>query len=254
MAQKNATAEVSGQQKAVAETGVKAMIPFERPFLDYSLARVADAGLRQVCLVTGPKHDVLRDYYSSLVCERLTLEFATQQEPLGTAHAIASAEDFVGDDDFIVLNGDNLYPTNVLNQLCQVRGSGLVGFNREGLVHQGNIAAERVAGYALIEADASNQLQSIHEKPSPEYMSSLTEPILVSMNCWQFTPSIFAASRAIEPSSRGEYEIPDAVRYSIEHLNEPFAVLPANEPVLDLSSQEDIAAVARLLEGVEVRL
>ncbi len=254
MVRDNSAAEMSDQQAAVADSGVKALIPIDRPFLDYVLSNIADAGFRHVCLVIGPRHDALRDYYTSLRCERLTIDFAIQQQPLGTADALAAAADFAGEDDFVLLNSDNLYPAHVLEQLRHAERNALVGFDRQGLLHQSNISAERMAGYALIESDAEQRLQSIHEKPTPEQLAGLVEPIRVSMNCWRFTSSIFSACGAIGPSPRGEYELPDAVRYSMHQLHEQFAMLPVSEPVLDLSSRDDIAKVTQLLHGVEVRL
>jgi len=55
---------------------------------------------------------------------------------------------------------------------------------------------------------------------------------------------IFEACRAIEPSSRGEYEIPDAVQYTIDQFGEQYGVVHCEEPVLDLSRREDIPTVA----------
>ena len=51
-------------QSSVAETGVKAMIPIGRPFLDYVLSALADAGYEEACLVIGPEHGAVRDYYT----------------------------------------------------------------------------------------------------------------------------------------------------------------------------------------------
>ena len=50
-------------QARAADTGLKAMIPIGRPFLDYVLSALADAGVRKVCLVIGPEHDAVRTYY-----------------------------------------------------------------------------------------------------------------------------------------------------------------------------------------------
>ena len=55
-------------------------------------------------------------------------------------------------------------------------------------------------------------------------------------------------------SPRGEYELTDAVRYAIDRLGERFCVLVVDKPVLDLSSQADVAEVARRLAGIEVNL
>ena len=55
------------RQSAAADAGVKAMIPIDRPFLDYVLTTLADAGYRRVCLVIGPDHDATRRYYGQQV-------------------------------------------------------------------------------------------------------------------------------------------------------------------------------------------
>ena len=74
------------------------------------------------------------------------------------------------------------------------------------------------------------------------------------MNCWRFGPSIFRACRAIRPSPRGEFEIPDAVQHVIHALGETFSAVQVRAAVLDMTSRTDIAAVAAILDKVEVRL
>ncbi len=81
---------LSDRQREVAETGVKALIPVGRPFLDYVLHRAANAGITRVCLVIGPGHDQLRRYYTPQSLHRLRIEFAIQSEPLGTAQRAGS--------------------------------------------------------------------------------------------------------------------------------------------------------------------
>ena len=92
------------------------------------------------------------------------------------------------------------------------------------------------------------------EKPDEAALRSLQGLQGVSMNSWRFDRRIFAACRAIEPSARGELELPDAVQYAIDNLGVRFAMRVYHQTVLDLSSQGDIASVKRLLSGVEVRL
>src|SRR5580698_6330437 len=93
MRKADAAAELDDSQAKIAETGVKALIRIKRPFLDYSLSVLAEAGFRRVCLVIGPEHGELRRYYEEeLKTERLSIEFVVQREPLGTANAVAAAE------------------------------------------------------------------------------------------------------------------------------------------------------------------
>jgi glucose-1-phosphate thymidylyltransferase len=243
------------QQQAAAQTGLKAMIPIGRPFLDYVLSGLADAGYRRVCLVVGPEHQAVRDYYRREVAlRRVSLEFAVQQEARGTADAVAAAETFAAGDNFLVINSDNYYPAPALAALRQQPGPAVALFDRDGLLAGGNIPAERLLAFAVGKVDARGCLQRVIEKPDQETWASLVRPIGLSMNCWRFGPAIFSACRAIRPSPRGELELPDAVQYAIDVLGEKFRALTLSAPVLDLTSRGDIAAVAALLAGTEVNL
>ena len=95
-----------GQMEA-ADTGIKAMIPIGRPFLDYVLSGLADAGYPKACLVIGPEHQIVRDYFKKNPPRRISIEFAVQEKPLGTADAVLAARNVVGESHFLVINSDN---------------------------------------------------------------------------------------------------------------------------------------------------
>src|ERR1035438_10009377 len=59
------------EQSSMASSGPKAMIPVGRPFLDYVLSALANAGFRQACLVIGPEHNLVREYYTSARTNRI---------------------------------------------------------------------------------------------------------------------------------------------------------------------------------------
>jgi glucose-1-phosphate thymidylyltransferase len=241
-------------QAAVAAQGVKAMIPIGRPFLDYALSALADAGCTDVCLVIGPEHDEIRDYYALRARpRRVTISFAVQAEPLGTADALLAAEQFAAGDRVLMVNSDNYYPARALGALRGVRGSGVLGFEREALVREGNIEPGRVLTYALLSVRADDTLARIVEKPDAAAARALGSGALVSMNAWVFTPVIYDACRRVVPSVRGELELQDAVRIAIDDLGEPFTVVRVAAGVLDLSRRADIATVAERLAGVEPR-
>ena len=247
-------AELTAAQVAAAASGAKAMMPLGgRPFLDHVLTRLADAGLTDVCLVIGPEHEAVRAYYGGLAPERIAVSFAVQAEPRGTADAVAAAEAFVGDEPFVVVNGDNLYPTAAVQALAALPGCGTVGFRPDALVARSNIPADRMAAVALIRTDADGALAAVVEKPEPEVAAALGPNRLVSMNCWRFTPAVFDACRSVVPSPRGELELTDAVR-ALVAAGVRVDVVPSEEGVWDLSSRGDVAPVAAALAGDEVRL
>lgn len=238
-------------QTRAAAAGLKAMMPFERPFLDYQLSRLADAGYRRAALVIGPEHGAVREHYARHPPRRLEITFAEQLLPRGTADAVLASEAVVGNEDFAVVNGDNLYPSFALAALRGLPGPGLVAFDAAGLSRGGNIPPERVRAFALVQVAANGTLADIVEKPDEATARSFGSRALVSMTCWRFSTRIFAACRTVEPSPRGELELPDAVRLAMV-AGARFDVLACDEPVLDLSRREDIPAVARLLAGMAV--
>lgn len=243
------------RQAAVAASGVKAMIDVGRPFLDYVISALADAGITEVCLVIGPEHDVLREYAASVTGGRVTVACAVQVEPRGTADAVAAAREFAGTDRVVVLNSDNYYPADALRALVAAPGSALLGFDRTALVERSNIPADRIRAFAIIDRDDREpaRLRGLIEKPTDEQLEAAGQDAPVSMNAWLFTPAIFAACAEVRPSPRGELEVIDAV-LAARAAGEEFTVVPVTAGVLDMSSRGDVAAVADALGGVEVAL
>lgn len=246
------SARLADDQAAVAELGVKALIPIGRPFLDYVLSEVADAGFTDVCLVIGPEHHQLRDRYEhKVVPSRLSIRFAVQERALGTANAVLSAEEFVGQEPFVVLNSDNYYPSAALEQLHRLSEPTIAGFDRDTMVLSGNVPVERTARFGALDIDENGYLRRILNAPTIEMVAAGAR-IYTSMNCFLFTPEIFAACRAVPLSARGEYELPQAVHWAIENQGMRFNVIKIAAPVLDLSTRADIAKVADHLNGAAV--
>ncbi len=250
-------AKLEPGQAAAADRGVKALIPLGphgRPFLDYLLSGLADAGFEDICLVVGPEHGALREQYAKTSAPtRVRVSFAVQQEPRGTADAVLSARSFAARDLFLVINSDNYYPVDVLRDLRRLGRPGLPGFERDALVAESNIDPARIARYALLRLGPDGDLEAVVEKPDPETVRAMGPDALVSMNCWLFGPRIFEACEAVKPSIRGELELQEAVQRAIA-AGESFKVLRVARPVLDMTSRADVADVARRLRDVEVRL
>ena len=254
MRQADSAARMSGDQAAMASTGVKALIPIGRPFLDYVLSALADAGVHRVCLVIGPEHDLLRRRYSvETTPTRLTIEFAVQSEPRGTADAVLAAESWTSGEPFLVINSDNYYPPDALRPLAALDEPGLVAFSRAGLLADGQIDASRVTSFAVLDLDG-DYLRRIVEKPDARTVDALGDDIFLSMNCWRFDRRIFPMCREVPLSARGELELPAAVQQGIETGAMRVRAIRVESTVLDLSRQVDISSVAARLAGVEVVL
>jgi len=239
-------------QAAVAAAGMKSMMPLGgRPFLEYVLSALADAGFVDICLVIGPDREAVRDYFErDARPRRVRVSYAIQDKPLGTADAVLSAEAFAADHRFLVINSDNYYPVEAYRDLRALDGAGIAAFSRTALVTEGNLTKERVAGFPIIETDAQGYATRLVE-PAEAGLAPDADAF-ISMNCWMFTPVIFRACRAIKPSPNGELEIQVAVRHAMTALGERFRALPYRLPVLDLTSRTDIAVVTERLAGLRV--
>ena len=246
-------AALTDEQRRAAEQGAKGMMPLgSRPFLDYVLSALADAGIRDVTLVVSPSADEMRDYFERVhVPERVRVRFAVQAEPRGTADAVQSVRGVVDDAPFLVLNSDNFYPVRAYADLAALGASGLVAFEADTLVRESRLEPERVLRYALLDVDDDGVLRAVREKPPADDPLAKRAERWVSMNLWSFTPVIFDACARVRPSPRGELEIQDAVSIAMRELGERFRVVRMRAGVLDMSSRADVAFVASQLAGID---
>lgn len=248
------SARLAADQASVADAGVKGMIPIGRPFLDFVISALADAGFSRVCLVLGPEHGRVREHFlKDAVPTRVEISFAVQEKPLGTANAVIAAETIVGSGNFVVLNSDNYYPARALATLRAAEAPAIAGFRRRSLISEGNVAPDRIGRFGALDVDTEGFLRRILVGKAAESMPQ-SDDALASMNCWLFDNRIFDACRLVPISVRNEYELPQAVQLGIDKLGMKVRVVALDAGVLDLSSRGDIATVTERLKNVEVRL
>lgn len=266
MREPDPTARLTAAQQLAADAGSKMMIPVHgRPFLDYLLGALADAGITEVALVVAPDHSAIAGHYAVAPPTRVSLAFVVQPEPLGTANAILAAEAWTSGDPFLAMNADNLYPVAALAALNSLEEPGLPVFDADELVRSSNIPADRVRAFAVVDVDEAGYLRGLVEKPADLFappsasVDSAAAPDAVvsalrrnaagiSMNCWRFDARIFGACRDVPRSARGEFELPEAVGLALRR-GVRFRAVPAVGPVLDLSRRADAADVERRLSG-----
>ncbi|MGE0816857.1 MAG: sugar phosphate nucleotidyltransferase [Vicinamibacterales bacterium] len=245
----------SDAQRRAALRGLKIMMPVDaagrRPLLDYILGSLADAGVSEVVLVVPPEAAEVRDHVARTPPARLAVRFAVQAVADGTAGAVLAAEAAVTDPAFLVMNGDNLYPPSAVRALCALESCGLPAFTRASLLTASGFPPGKIDTFADVTADAAGWLVRLVEKPA-RGPGAPERSALVSMNIWKLDRTIFEAARDVPPSPRGERELPGAVMLAVTR-GTPFRVLAVSEPVLDLTTADDVALVSRALAGVEPR-
>ena len=249
-----AAPNLDAAQSRAADLGMKGMIPIGRPFLDYVISALADAGFERVCLVIGPEHNAVRQHYTrDHPPSRIEIEFAVQENPLGTADAVLAAESFARSDPFVVLNSDNYYPPQALALLRETAPPAIVGFARSALLREGNVASDRVERFGALTIDDAGYLVRMVPRPG-EAVPTYRGEIYASMNCWHFDSRIFDACRNVPMSPRNELELTRAVQLAIDEMGMRIKVATVALPVLDLSTRSDIYRVQKILATTNVRL
>jgi glucose-1-phosphate thymidylyltransferase len=254
-------AVLTAEQESAAAAGAKGLMPVAgRPFLDFLLHELAEAGVTDIVFVVSPDDTLIRQRYDTdAPPSRLRLRYAVQQEPRGTAHALLAARDAVcaalgapADDahrrHFLMCNADDLYPSASVRALVELGGPGLIAFDAEALLAGGTMEPARIRAFALLDIGEDGALQEIVEKPAEDHPLALADTRWVSMNLWRFTDAIFDDCAAVRPSARGELELADAVRYAIDR-GERFMTVPQHVAVPGLTHRRDVAALDRLLAG-----
>lgn len=208
-----------------------------RPVLFHGLEALRDAGVREVGVIVGDRGAEIRAALDAVDGLGLDLTFIPQDAPLGLAHCVLIARDFLGDDDFVMYLGDNVILDGV---------AGIVGaFGRARPAAQILLApVPDPEHYGVAEVDRSGRVIALAEKPAEPRSD------LALIGVYVFSPEIHEAVRAIEPSDRGELEITDAIQWLLSR-GRPIASHRFDGYWKDTGRVEDLLECNRaVLEGI----
>lgn len=203
----------------------KPLIPANRkPFLFYLMDNLQKAGFNDFVIVANYKIEMIREFLEQYGFSATVID---QKEPLGTAHAIASAENLITGN-FVVVMSDNIYSPKDLEKFRINDGLNYVG----GIIHKN----PEKYGNILVNGDF---LEKIIEKPAQKVSD------LINTGLYKFTPEIFSAIKKIGKTERGEYEITDAI--SLLCKERKVKVVELKNYWLDMGKPEDIPAIEEFL-------
>lgn len=191
--------------RPLTHTAAKQLVPVgNRPILFYVLDNLRNAGVVDVGIVISPETgSAIREAVDDGKEWAMRVEFITQAEPLGLAHAVKIAQPFLGGDSFVMYLGDNLI------------GSGIKAF-REEFENSGASASillkevENPSSFGIAEVDENQRVVRLVEKPQEPKSN------LALVGIYFFTDKIHKSIGKISPSSRGELEITDAIQALLE--------------------------------------
>jgi len=185
-------------------TSAKQLVPVaNRPVLFYGIQAMADAGIEEIGIIIAPETgEEIRETVGDGSQFGARITFIVQDEPAGLAHAVLTAEPFLGTDPFVMYLGDNLLQGGITDLVKAFETS-----EPDALILLTPVPDPEHFGVAELHEGRVTRLQ---EKP-PEPKTDLA---LVGV--YMFTAGIHEAARAIQPSPRGELEITDAIQYLVD--------------------------------------
>ncbi len=197
--------------RPITHTSAKQLVPIaNKPILFYGIEDMVEAGITEIGIIVGDTADEIRAAVGDGSRWGASVTYLPQDAPLGLAHCVLIAHDFLGDDDFVMYLGDNM-----LQQ-------GLDGFVRRFTDARTGGDGAPSAQILLAHVDDPRQFGVAEVTPTGEVVRLVEKPAdppsdLALVGVYLFDPSIHEAVRAIRPSPRGELEITDAIQWLLEH-------------------------------------
>ncbi len=228
--------------RPITHTSAKQLVPVaNKPVLFYGIEAMAEAGIDDVGIIIAPETgDEIRAAAGDGSRFGVKLTYIVQDEPLGLAHAVLTAEHFLGDSPFVMYLGDNLLQGGIEDLVTAFRDHA-----PDSLILLTPVPDPEHYGVAELQNGAVVRLV---EKPS------MPQTDLALVGVYMFTPAVHAAARAISPSARGELEITDAIQHLVDQglRVEPHIVRGWWK---DTGRLEDMLAANRLvLDTIEARI
>jgi glucose-1-phosphate thymidylyltransferase len=190
--------------RPITHTSAKQLVPVaNKPVLFYGIESLVAAGVEDIGIIIAPETGgEIRDAAGDGSQFGVSITYIEQDAPSGLAHAVLTAEPFIGDSPFVMYLGDNLLRDGITDLVEQFRRE-----QPDAMILLTSVPDPENYGVAELDGDKVARLVEKPKQPKTD---------LALVGVYMFTPAIFEAARAIEPSWRNELEITDAIQWLIE--------------------------------------
>ena len=190
--------------RPITHTSAKQLVPVaNKPVLFYGIEALVRAGVTEIGIVIAPDTgDEIRDAVGDGSEFGARVDYITQDEPRGLAHAVLTAEEFLGESAFVMYLGDNLLRDGIADLVDAFRES-----EPDALILLTQVPDPSEFGVAELDGERVVRLVEKPKDPPSD---------LALVGVYMFGPAVFDAARAIEPSWRDELEITDAIQWLID--------------------------------------
>jgi glucose-1-phosphate thymidylyltransferase len=207
--------------RPITHTSAKQLVPVaNKPVLFYGIEAMAQAGIEEIGIIVAPETGREIEAAAgdgSRFGTRIT--YVEQDEPLGLAHAVLTAEPFLGGSPFVMYLGDNLLQGGITDLVAAFREHGpdalilltpVADPENYGVAELATSAQGTNAGAGASDGAGPGRVVRLVEKPAQPKTN------LALVGVYMFTAKIHDAARAIAPSARGELEITDAIQHLVD--------------------------------------
>jgi glucose-1-phosphate thymidylyltransferase len=190
--------------RPLTHTSAKQLVPVaNKPVLFYGIEAMAAAGIDEIGIIIAPETgSEIRAAAGDGSRFGVSIEYIEQDEPLGLAHAVLTAEPFLGESPFVMYLGDNLLRDGIVDLVQTFRTE-----SPDALILLTPVPDPEHYGVAELEDGRVARLVEKPEQPKTD---------LALVGVYMFTSAIFDAARSIEPSWRHELEITDAIQTLVD--------------------------------------
>jgi glucose-1-phosphate thymidylyltransferase len=219
-------------------TQAKQLVPVaNKPVLFYGIEALRDAGIKEIGIIVGETKDEIKAAVGDGSLWGVRVAYIEQEVPLGLAHAVKIAQNFLRDDPFVMYLGDNILKSGITSLVREFEDR-----KPNSLILLTPVPNPQMFGVAELR---DGRVVRLVEKPKSPASN------LALVGVYLFDKHIFEAVGAIRPSWRGELEITDAIQYLVE---KGYEVVPhlVSGWWKDTGKIEDILEANRLiLESIE---
>jgi glucose-1-phosphate thymidylyltransferase len=195
--------------RPITHTRAKQLVPVaNKPILFYGIEAMVAAGITEIGVIVGDTRAEVMEALGDGTRFGASITYVAQDAPLGLAHCVLIARDFLAGDDFVMYLGDNL-----LEQDLAAFVDAFEGARAGDEAPAAQILLKRVPDphrFGIATLDADGHVVGLVEKP----VDPPSDLALVGV--YLFTPRVHDAVAAIEPSARGELEITDAIQWLVD--------------------------------------